>query len=107
LECCPPPQPQAPPLPPCDCLECCPPPLPPCDCLQCCPPLQLPIVKARLVPQPPLLPTPTTPPIVVKKLKMPRASRIQKFLRSAPVPNKHTLSTLRDWKDTRALIASF
>jgi hypothetical protein len=99
-----------PPLPPCDCAECCPPPLPPCDCAECCPSLAppLPVVKARLVPLPPLLPTPSTPPIVVKKLKMPSAQRLQKFLRAPNRPTpKPTLTSVRNWKDSGALIASF
>jgi hypothetical protein len=98
-----------PPLPPCDCLECCPPPSA-CYCAECCsPPLPpLPVVKARLVPLPPLLPTPSTPPIVVKKLRMPSAQRLQKFLRAPnrPAPRPTTTST-RSWKDSGALIASF
>lgn len=59
---------------------------------------------------PPLLPTPTTPPLVFKKVRIPNLRRIQKFLQTVENPVMQKRSLKRDWKDSvqrNAMIAGF
>lgn len=85
------------------------------------PPPPLPVVKARIVPtselrsrRGPLLPTPSTPPIKIRKMRMPRMQRLNAFLSQPPLPKGPPPplppSTMRNWHDQatrQQLISSF